>query len=131
MRVDGGASLVDFSFVSRVQPDLPEAALRRIARAANDRNRRLGLTGMLAFADGVFQQVIQGPCETVMLVACRILADARHEGIEVTRFEPIEHRTHLDWRVFGLDGSEHFCALLDGAPPRSPAYPEGAAVRRA
>lgn len=131
MRVDGDASLVDFSFVSRVRPGLPEAALRRIARGANEQNRRLGLTGVLAFADGVFHQVIQGPCEAVMLLACDILADTRHEAITVTRFEPIERRTHLDWRVTGLDDSERFCALLTGAPRRSPSVREGAAVRRA
>ncbi|TPE50414.1 BLUF domain-containing protein [Amaricoccus solimangrovi] len=128
MGCGGDVSFVHFSFVSRVAPALPEAALRRIARAATRRNRELGLTGELRFEGSRFAQVIEGPCDAVMVVACDILADPRHQRIEVRRFEPVESRSHAEWQVVGLDDSQLFCALR--AASATPAETAGPRIGR-
>lgn len=97
------ASLVQFGFVSRTRGDLPEAALRRLARVTSERNRGLGVTGELTYANGVVSKVMEGRCEDILVLASEILADERYESIEVTGFEPIEVRRHSEGRVSGLD----------------------------
>lgn len=111
MRRGGDVSLARFSFVSYLRDGLPEAALCRLARSASERNRRLGLTGELVFADGVFRQVIEGTCDAVITVASDILADARHGRIEVRGFGAADRREYAEWRVVGLDDSARFCSL--------------------
>lgn len=120
-----GVSLVRFGCVSRPRGDMPEAALRRFARAASERNRAMGLTGELRFGAGEFRQVIEGPCEAIMLIASEIIADERHESLEVTGFLPIGARDFAGWDVFGLDDSPAYCQLSSAAAVSSPAVYEG------
>ena len=116
-----GVSLVRFGCVSRPRGGMPEAALRRLARAASERNRAMGLTGELRFGAGEFRQVIEGPCDAIMLIASEIIADARHESLEVTGFLPIGARDFAGWDVFGLDDSPAYCQLSPVAPAAPPA----------
>lgn len=111
MRPANTMSLVRFGCVSRPPSDVPEAALRRMARVATERHQALGLTGELRFDDGAFSQVIEGPCDAVVLAMSDIIGDARHRSIEVTDFAEIEARAFGEWCVVGLDDSPVYCRL--------------------
>lgn len=108
--------LAELHFTSRVRGDLPPAALCRLAREATRRNRALGVTGEMRFEAGRFHQIVEGPSDTILVLASSILADHRHEGIEVRGFRVIEARRYPDWRVHGIDASGAFCALRVDAP---------------
>lgn len=109
-------SLVEFDFVSRARADLPEAALRRLARDISARNERRGLTGEIRYEGGRFQQVIEGPADMILMLASSILSDARHGGIQVLGFRAIGARRFSDWRVHGINPSATFCALRMSDP---------------
>ena len=96
-------SLVEFAFVSRPSPDLPAAAFLRIACQSWSFNTRSGLTGTLRFADGRFEQVIEGRCAVVLPLAARILGDPRHTAISIAAFRPLAARRFADWTVAGFD----------------------------
>jgi FAD-dependent sensor of blue light len=96
-------SLVEFAFESRASPDLPAAAYLRIARQSWSFNTRSGLTGVLRFADGRFEQVVEGCCTVVLPLATRILGDARHAAISVTAFRPLAARRFAHWTLSGFD----------------------------
>jgi hypothetical protein len=98
-----GGALVEFSFTSWAMRDLPEAVRLRIARQAWDFNTRAGLTGELRYEGGRFRQVIEGPCETVLPLASRILTDSRHGGIAVRAFRPIATRRFATWNAIGFE----------------------------
>jgi hypothetical protein len=96
-------SLVEFSFVSKPCPELPPAVFLRLARQSWSFNTRMGLTGTLRFADGVFAQVLEGRCGIVLPLVARILADPRHAAIRITAFGPLAARRFANWSVTGFD----------------------------
>lgn len=106
----------EFELTSRIREDLPIAALRRMARDATARNEARGVTGEMRLEGRRLHQIIEGPSDTILLLASAILSDARHEGIDVRSFRLIGVRRFADWRVLGIDGSRTFCALRVGAP---------------
>ena len=117
----------ELEFGSRMRADLPIAALRRMAREATARNEARGVTGRMCLEDGRLDQIIEGPCDTILLLAATILSDWRHEAIDVRSFRLIEARRFADWRVRGIDASRTFCALRVGAALEPPDPREEAA----
>lgn len=103
---------------------MPVSAVCRMVRGASERHLRLGVTGELTYADGVFHKVIEGPCEAILLLASEILADERYESIEVTRFEQIEARRHSEWRVTGVEETAEIRLLWDRRTAQLPPVPE-------
>jgi Sensors of blue-light using FAD len=96
-------SIVEFSFISRASPGLPTAVFHRLAQQSRGFNTRTGLTGRLSFAEGGFEQVVEGCCGVVLQLVARILADPRHTSIRITAFGPIAARRFPDWGVMGFD----------------------------
>jgi hypothetical protein len=101
----------ELEFSSRIRADLPMSALCRLARDASARNATRGVTGEMCLEDGRIRQVIEGSCDTILVLAAAILSDWRHEGIDVRNFRLIEARRFARWRVRGIDASPVFCAL--------------------
>ena len=81
----GVQELLEFSFESTVAPEVPAAALLRLARRSAAFNARMALTGRLDYAQGRFVQTLEGPADVVLPLAGLILADTRHRAIEVDR----------------------------------------------
>ena len=76
------------------EDDLP--ALLAKTRAANSRR---GVTGMLAYINGNFLQVIEGAEAAIDEVLTKISADTRHNRILVLVREPITERSFSDWSM--------------------------------
>lgn len=70
------------------------------------------LTGALAYGDGHFIQVLEGPEDVLMATMDRIRSDARHHDLEVIGPTPIEHRLFPDWCM----------ALLSVEPALQPVF---------
>lgn len=95
--------LVEFSFESKAAPGLPAAVFLRLARQASLRNARSGLTGELRFDGARFVQTLEGPCDVVLPLAARILADPRHRAVRVLGLGASPCRRFQDWSVSGFD----------------------------
>ncbi|WP_424933599.1 BLUF domain-containing protein [Amaricoccus macauensis] len=96
--------LLRLSFTSQVKGNVPGAALARVERQSSAHNRDNDLTGELHLLNGQFRQDIEGPRSLLLPLAARILADPRHESIEIESFGPIEERRFRNWRTFGFNG---------------------------
>lgn len=97
-----GASLkqiVYFSSAVRLFSDDELLELLRIARA---NNARLGITGMLLYADGNFVQLIEGPDDAVDALYAKISRDQRHTSLLKALDGPIQERRYADWTL-GFD----------------------------
>ena len=101
--MDEYTELVGFSFVSRVADGVPAAALLRLARQCFSFNVGHNLTGQLHVGGGRFSYVVEGDSRIVQSLAARILADPRHESIEIRAFHRIAVRVHAIWTLTGLD----------------------------
>lgn len=114
----GSIELVEFSFVSRVSPDLPPTTLLRLARQSWSFNLRSGLTGTLRLVGDSFFEEIEGPCDVVQPLAARILGDSRHEAIRISAFRHLDARRHRGWSIAGFDlERESISARANGGAP--------------
>tara|TARA_R110002051_G_scaffold1123_1_gene5686 strand:- start:1676 stop:2044 length:369 start_codon:yes stop_codon:yes gene_type:complete len=68
-----------------------------ILGAAARNNRRDGLTGVLAYADGIFIQVTEGPKTAVDALMKRLESDRRHRDIVVLGSENTRERRFPEW----------------------------------
>jgi hypothetical protein len=71
--------------------------VRAILRTSRLSNQANGITGLLAYAHGVFLQVIEGEEAVVEALFSRILTDPRHNNTQVLHRGEISERIYADW----------------------------------
>ena len=76
-------TLTQLAYVSRATTTFPEDDLVELMRAARQKNKRLGITGMLLFDEPLFLQVLEGPRHVVEDLLETIRRDERHEEVTV------------------------------------------------
>lgn len=96
------ALLLQLSFTSRAQVNLPPSVLARIEQQSRDFNEKHELTGELRHEDGVFFEVAEGPSSVILPLAARIFADTRHLGIVLHAMGPIPNRRFTTWEARGF-----------------------------
>ena len=106
-------ALVSVAYKSRsTDPVVDPKTLASILFVAQRRNVADELTGALAYGDGHFIQVLEGPEDVVIATMDRICADRRHRGLEIIGPTPITHRMFPDWCM----------ALLSVEPALQPVF---------
>jgi len=80
-------------------------SLMNLLEEAVNRNRELGISGVLYFDSGVFGQILEGYPEKVATVWNFIRKDRRHGEIQVLSKETIQERKFSNWsmKFFGSD----------------------------
>jgi Sensors of blue-light using FAD len=73
--------------------------LANLLEKARENNQRLGLTGMLLYAEGSFFQVLEGQAEVVDALYARIESDKRHTQVTKIIREPIPQRFFTEWTM--------------------------------
>ena len=98
-------SLLELSYVSRATQDMGLLSLMNLLEEAVNRNRELGISGVLYFDSGVFGQILEGYPEKVATVWNFIRKDRRHGEIQVLSKETIQERKFSNWsmKFFGSD----------------------------
>lgn len=92
-------SLTHLIYASAETRRLSEQDLVALLEASRESNERMGLTGMLLYADGSFFQVLEGPADVVAALYKRIERDARHARITRIISEPIPRRAFGGWSM--------------------------------
>jgi len=83
-------------YTSTATEDLSCADLNKLLFGARNRNKTLGVSGMLVFHGRTFLQALEGEKRAVNEIFASILTDRRHTDIEVLHRGP-----GFDQRVFG------------------------------
>ncbi len=76
-----------------------EREVVNILRVSRENNQRAGLTGLLAYKDGNFLQILEGPQSELMRTVDVIGRDRRHAGMIVLAKRRIEERLFPDWSM--------------------------------
>jgi methanogenic corrinoid protein MtbC1 len=71
--------------------------LEELVHKARQRNRSVGVTGMLLYENGKFLQTLEGPPEGLKLIWSAIQEDKRHSHIEVLSEHVVSSRLFSDW----------------------------------
>ena len=97
--------------------------LEEILEQARDSNAALGITGALAYAEGVFLQVLEGDKASVEALMASIGKDLRHETVTVLRAADIPSALFGDWKMAYVSATAAqvaewagFGGLADGQP---------------
>ena len=116
--------LVRLIYASRAKASLGSQDLQGILEQCKAHNPAEGITGMLCHSEGTFLQVLEGGRTEVNRVYARIVADGRHEQIELIDFEEIGQRRFANWSMglVNVDRVNRALLLRYGAHARLDPY---------
>ena len=102
------------SYVSRFSQPFTRDELEALANDSAERNRGLGITGMLMSSGGIFYQVLEGPVAAVNELFHKISRDPRHKDVLIlTVEEEVESRQFPSWAMKKVNLDEGAMARLD------------------
>ena len=91
--------LVRCLYASRATLPLADGTLDAIFKQARKHNPAYGITGMLAHANDVFVQALEGGRGDVCRLLTNLFKDPRHTGVEILTFEEIAERRFGHWTM--------------------------------
>lgn len=85
-------------YCSRAADGMDSAEVGRIVASAHRHNPESGITGVLAFANGVFFQWIEGPRPEIEKLMAILHGDSRHHDIvSLSQSEEVRERLYPNW----------------------------------
>ncbi len=94
--------LIQLTYASRTSAAYTNDDLVSILKASQRNNARVGVTGALCLANGIFLQQLEGDRAEVNRLYHRILADPRHREPAVLDFAEITSRRFTTWSMGSL-----------------------------
>ena len=98
--------LIQVTYASRTSKALIPEDLKSILMASQRNNTRVGVTGALCLANGIFLQQLEGDRIAVNSLYHRILADPRHRDPAILDFAEIPARKFTQWSMGSLSSLE-------------------------
>ena len=106
--------LIQCIYASAASRDFETAELAELLQAARENNAKLGLTGMLLYAEGSFFQVLEGQPDVVEALYAKIERDRRHDQVTLVIKEPIPKRYFDAWTMGFYEVSREELAGMSG-----------------
>ena len=91
--------LVRLVYASRAASVVTQDQLTTILRQSKAKNPAMGVTGVLCFSEGIFLQALEGGRSAVNQLYARIVADPRHQQVELLCYEEISERRFGSWSM--------------------------------
>ena len=111
------SDLYQVIYASAETRPMQEDELLGMLKLAREKNKRLGITGMLLHCDGSFIQALEGPKDQVMDLINVIRQDPRHDRIAVLFEGPIKKRSFSQWSMGLKRPSQEELAMIEGYTP--------------
>lgn len=86
-------------YFSSVSPNLRQPDVDDILQESVKRNEKCDITGLLAYDQFNFMQVLEGEEEAVNTLYLAIASDPRHFDVRLILYEQIERRRFDDWAM--------------------------------
>ena len=93
------AGLAKLVYRSKAVRQLTAPELHELTAAAQARNQREAITGLMLYDNERFFQWLEGPADGVGRVMDSIRVDPRHTEVEVLESKPARARTFADWSM--------------------------------
>ena len=111
------SDLYQLIYASSETRPMQEDELLGMLKRAREKNKRLGITGMLLHCDASFIQALEGPKDQVMDLINVIRQDPRHDRITVLFEGPIKKRSFSQWSMGLKRPSQEELATIEGYTP--------------
>jgi hypothetical protein len=112
-RPGGGGPVATLTYRSRAATSLDLSAMRGLLTHAKARNRALGVTGLLLFAEDSYFQWLEGPRESLDTVWTAVRDDPRHDGVELIGRHRASRRMFGGWDMRFVSRGGALSALTD------------------
>jgi hypothetical protein len=109
--------LYQIIYASAATRPIEEDELLGMLKRSREKNKRLGITGMLLHCDGSFIQALEGPKVQVMDLISVIRKDLRHNRIAVLFEGPITNRSFSQWSMGFNRPSQEALDIIEGYTP--------------
>jgi hypothetical protein len=109
-----GGTLYRLIYASRANPPVD---LQGIVGAALRNNPSVGITGGLAYLEGVFLQYLEGTRDAVEHLFSEIHVDARHREVKVLERRTVPRRMFIDWSMAELAWNERTKQIFQSFSP--------------
>jgi hypothetical protein len=86
-------------YSSKKNSSIGDAQLKPLLEQAQEKNKALGITGILIDYDQTFLQYIEGENDSITELFSRIKSDSRHHSVELQFEGSIEKRLFPDWSM--------------------------------
>jgi len=105
-------------YLSRAKRPFSDAALADLLQYARQYNTQQDITGILAYGNGQFMQVLEGEQATIKALYERIARDPRHDNLVRFADKPIARRSFTEWSMaFAALGPAAFNTLTRYVAP--------------
>ncbi len=128
--------MISITYASSATSLFSEALVPDLVDQCQRNNSRLGITGILAYSDGNFMQVIEGADLVIDTLYQRIKLDPRHRDVTTIHQQRIEAREFQGWSMaYNILPAKPLRthrlpeAFLDRARQRPLPLPEGSASK--
>ena len=106
--------MIQVSYISSTSRPMSHEALLSLLNECRRNNEKLGVTGLLMYANSTFLQVVEGEDDVVDNLVERICADERHEEIQMLRRTEIDERRYGQWSMGYNEVSEQDLEETEG-----------------
>lgn len=93
-------------YVSTVAPDFEPQQIEGLVSEAAEKNKAIGVTGVLKFTGDNFGQVLEGEESAVRHLFEKIRRDKRHQGVVVLSERSVTGKRYADWGMKLLPASD-------------------------
>jgi len=113
------AVLISKTYVSRASSPLP-LELKQILATSRKNNSVLGITGAMAFLDGLYLQCLEGEADVVNTLYKRIEEDSRHSAPKILKSKPVSERAFPGWSMGLLTWNDETKRVFEKFNPSCP-----------
>ncbi len=106
--------LIHLIYASKISIDTSKDDIMVLLEKARNKNKSLGITGMLVSDRGSFMQVLEGEEKTVNQLFSVISGDGRHSKVVKIISEAIPERQFADWTMGFASISRQELAKVEG-----------------
>lgn len=89
--------MIRLVYVSQAPRPFSRQELETLSGRSAEKNKTIGVTGMLLYSAGTFVQCIEGPTHAITELFARIESDARHTRVMQIACTPIKRRLFGHW----------------------------------
>ena len=91
--------LIRLLYVSKPVGPITTYVTSSILETSSVNNKSSEITGVLCQGSGIYMQVIEGQRSAINALFSRIMADKRHNTVEILSFEEIDQRRYGQWSM--------------------------------
>ena len=113
-------------YVSNSDRKLEHQQIEELLRFCQDKNKRLGIKGLLIYSEGKFFQILEGDKKVILPLFRKIEKDSRHDGIIQVIGRDIEQGSFDGYKVDIVKADrqlkreipKEYIEVLHGIPPK-------------